>query len=76
MNVERLVHMANQIAKFFAAYPRPQAIEGVADHLRKFWDPRMRRELFAHVDKGGAGLHELVLAAVATLRVPEENRPH
>jgi formate dehydrogenase subunit delta len=67
MKPEHMVHMANQIAGFFAAYPREQAIEGIADHLKKFWEPRMRKELFDYVDKGGAGLEELVLASVKKL---------
>jgi formate dehydrogenase subunit delta len=67
MKPEHMVHMANQIADFFAAYPREQAIEGIADHLKKFWEPRMRKELFDYVDKGGAGLEELVLASVKKL---------
>jgi formate dehydrogenase subunit delta len=67
MKPEHMVHMANQIAGFFAAYPREQAIEGIADHLKKFWEPRMRKELFDYVDKGGTGLEELVLASVKKL---------
>ena len=67
MTPEHMVHMANQIAGFFAAYPREQAIEGIADHIKKFWEPRMRKQLFDYVDKGGAGLQELVLASVQKL---------
>lgn len=63
MQPAKMVHMANQIALFFAAYPREQAVAGVADHLRKFWAPRMRRQLLDHEAQGGAGLHELVRAA-------------
>ncbi|MGE0119607.1 MAG: formate dehydrogenase subunit delta [Dongiaceae bacterium] len=70
MKTERLVHMANQIADFFAAYPREEAVAGVADHLKKFWDPRMRTALVAHVKAGGAGLRDLVTAAVAKMEAP------
>ena len=62
-----MVHMANQIALFFASYPREDAIAGVADHLRKFWEPRMRKQITAYVAQGGAGLHELALEAVKRL---------
>jgi len=62
-----MVHMANQIALFFASYPREDAIAGVADHLRKFWEPRMRKQIIAYVAQGGAGLHELALEAVKRL---------
>ena len=64
MKVEHLVHMANQIADFFAAYPHDEAVTGVADHLKKFWDPRMRIALIAHAKSGGAGLHDLAMAAI------------
>ncbi|HHZ09585.1 MAG TPA: formate dehydrogenase subunit delta [Rhizobiales bacterium] len=68
--------MANQIATFFASKPREEGIAGVAEHINKFWEPRMRRHLFEIVDGGGEGLHELVLAAAASIRRPvDEPRP-
>ena len=39
---ERLIYMANQIGKFFASQGEPQAAAGIAGHMQKFWDPRMR----------------------------------
>lgn len=68
MQIEKLVYMANQIGKFFAAQGDEAAVAGVADHLKKFWDPRMRAQILAHVDAGGAGLEPNVAAAVAKLR--------
>jgi formate dehydrogenase subunit delta len=68
MQIEKLVHMANQIGKFFAAQGDEAMIAGVADHLRKFWDPRMRAQILAHLGTGGAGLAPNVAAAVARLR--------
>jgi len=69
MNVERLIEMANDIANFFAADPDRQAgIDGVTNHLRKFWEPRMRHQIVAHVRAHGAsGLSELANAAVLRL---------
>jgi formate dehydrogenase subunit delta len=67
MESEHMVHMANQIALFFAPYPREEAVSGVADHLQKFWEPRMRKQIVAYVADGGAGLHELALEAVKRL---------
>jgi formate dehydrogenase subunit delta len=68
MNPDRLVTMANDIAAFFAAEPdRSTAIAAVANHLTKFWDPRMRREIIAHRRAGGHGLSELAGAAVERL---------
>lgn len=66
--VERLVAMANQIGDFFAPYPPGQREEGVRNHLRHYWDPRMRQALLAHVAAtGGGGLHPHVLAAAKLL---------
>jgi formate dehydrogenase subunit delta len=65
---DKLVYMANQIAKFFAAQPEAEAVAGAADHLRKFWDPRMRRIILEHLDAGGAGLDPIARAAVEALR--------
>jgi len=69
MNVERLIDMANDIANFFAGDPdREAGIDGVANHLRKFWEPRMRKQLLAHVAAHGpAGLNEVAQAGVAKL---------
>jgi formate dehydrogenase subunit delta len=70
MHTDALVRMANQIGDFFAAMPdHEEALEGIATHLKKFWDPRMRRELLAHVDAEGAGgLHAVVAEAIARHR--------
>lgn len=65
MNVERLTYMANQIGKFFAHKPEEEAVAGIEDHLRKFWDPRMRAAILAG---DGEGLDPLARAAVERLR--------
>jgi formate dehydrogenase subunit delta len=71
MQDDDIVRMANQIAQFFSAYPEEDAIEGVRDHLVKFWPPAMRKELLVATN----GLvppetepHALVLKAAAKLR--------
>jgi formate dehydrogenase subunit delta len=66
MDIDHLVQMANRIAEFFEAMSDPvEARDGVAQHLQRYWEPRMRRELLAHVQQNqGAGLRPLVLAAV------------
>lgn len=65
-----LLRMANQIAQFFAVMPDHQeAVDGVATHLKKFWEPRMRRQIFSHLDEhGGSGLSDLVIEALKTHR--------
>jgi formate dehydrogenase subunit delta len=56
MNPAKLTKMANEIAAFFDADPdRVAALDGFAGHLRRFWEPRMRKELVALVDGGGGG---------------------
>lgn len=69
------VRMANQIATFFASKPREEGIAGVAEHINKFWERRMRRHLFEVVDGGGEGLHDLVMAAVPNIRRPADEVP-
>lgn len=67
--MERLVGMANDIARYFASEPdHEEAVAGIATHLRRFWEPRMRAALLAHWrDSDGAGLHPLARDAVARL---------
>ncbi len=67
MSLDKLVYMANQIGKFFASQGREQAVAGTADHIQKFWDPRMRAAIFAHLEAGGAGLDPVVRAALESL---------
>lgn len=68
MKIERLIEMANDIGAFFRALPEePEAVEGIAGHLRKFWDPRMRRQIIDYVMADGEGLTPRVEAAVRSL---------
>ena len=62
---ERLVYMANQIARNFAAQGADVAALAVADHIAAFWDPRMKAQIFAVED---AGLEPIAARAVALLR--------
>lgn len=67
----KLVRMANQIAMFFHSQPQGEAASGVANHINRFWEPRMRRQLFEIVDNhGGDGLDSLVLEAMPSIRRP------
>ncbi|KFE36231.1 formate dehydrogenase subunit delta [Thioclava atlantica] len=68
MSPEKMVYMANQIATFFKTQPGEDVAARVAAHIHDFWEPRMRDQLCAHVDAGGAGLDPAVIAAVAELR--------
>ena len=68
MSPDRLIYMANQIGKFFESQGQDKAVPGIADHIKKFWDPRMRTKIFAHLDAGGTGLDPEVREAIATLK--------
>jgi formate dehydrogenase subunit delta len=68
VDVERLVAMANDIAAFFdAEADKAVAAEGVRFHMSRFWEPRMRRAIIDHVQKGGAGLTATARAGVERL---------
>ncbi len=73
MDIKRLVGMVNDIARFYAAEPDHEAaLDGISSHITRFWDPRMRRALAAHVASGGAGLSDLAREAAARVKVPTD----
>jgi formate dehydrogenase subunit delta len=65
---DTLVRMANDIGKFFRAQGEERAVAGIADHIKKFWEPRMKKQIFAHLDEGGNGLDPIPLKALETLK--------
>ncbi|WP_374630294.1 formate dehydrogenase subunit delta [Pannonibacter indicus] len=71
MSPDKLVYMANQIAKFMETKPHAEGVEGVASHINDFWEPRMRRQFFEIIDTGGEGLRPLVLEASEKIRRPQ-----
>ena len=72
MSADRIVRMANDIAKFMESKPHAEGVSMLASHINDFWEPRMRRQLFALLDAGGAGLRPLVIEAAAAIRRPAE----
>jgi formate dehydrogenase subunit delta len=70
METRDMVRMANQIAAFFKGYGHDEAVKGTADHINHFWEPRMRRALLAHLDKGGDGLDQVVRDAAPDIARP------
>jgi formate dehydrogenase subunit delta len=68
MSPDKLAYMANQIGHFFETQKAGSPVDAIADHLLKFWDPRMRRTIIAQVDAGTAALDPLVRAAVERVR--------
>ena len=71
MSTPHLIKMANQIGAFFEAMPDAgQQAAGVADHLRRFWEPRMRTALLEYVAAHGDGeLKPVVRAALESVAV-------
>jgi formate dehydrogenase subunit delta len=75
VTTQRLVHMANQVADFFRSYPEAEAIDSTANHLKSFWDPRMRREIEAHLaEKAGAGLSHIAIEAVKRIAAKDAQK--
>jgi formate dehydrogenase subunit delta len=72
---DRLIYMANQIGTFFKSQGPDKAVPGIAEHIRKFWDPRMKRAIFAHLDAGGTGLAPQVREALASLKQATSHPP-
>jgi formate dehydrogenase subunit delta len=69
-STDKLVYMANQIGAFFRSQGEAAAVAGTAEHIKKFWDPRMRATILAHLKAGGAGLDPPVRQALAGLEPP------
>lgn len=72
MSPEKLVMMANQIGTFFISQEPDKAPAVIADHIRKFWDPRMRAAILDHVRSGGEGLLPQVRLAIEQLAQQEK----
>jgi len=71
MNTDYVLRMANQIADALGINPdQEQAVRDLADHLNRFWEPRMRGSLLTLADTpdGAARLSPLVQRALASLR--------
>lgn len=66
-STDKLVNMANQIGKFFTSQGPDEAVSGTLTHIRKFWEPRMRAAIVAHVEQGGSGLDPHVKKAIEGL---------
>lgn len=75
MDTDHLVKMANEIGAFFetATATREDSIASVSQHLRSFWEPRMRKEIITYVNRGDGDLKDIVREAV--LRLDAESKP-
>lgn len=72
MTVRDIVRMTNQIVDFFQSYPHDVAVKETAGHIRSFWDPRMRSQLFELLAAGGQGLSPIALEAARSLAAEQK----
>jgi len=70
-SVSPQVRMANEIAVQFHHRPADEAATAIANHIRKFWDPRMKADLTARVQSDSASLDPLVIAAARQIAPPQ-----
>ncbi len=69
MDIHHLVTMANEIGAFFLSEAGEDgAPKEIATHITKFWDPRMRAQIIAHAQDGGAGLSTAARKAALLLK--------
>ena len=62
--VHPVVRMGNDIARQFAHLPEGEAAAAVGNHIAMFWDPRMRADLVAEIERDPSQLDPLVVEAV------------
>ena len=73
---QHLIQMANDIGNFFRAQPRQEAVAGIANHIRSFWSPQMRKKLMGQLDAGVIGLDDLPREALRSLRDHPADKPN
>ena len=80
MNTDLMIKMLNEISAFFAGEDdHEQAARDIQNHVRRYWEPRMRAQLLEYFEqRKGAGLSDLALKAVALLaeEAPQAHLPH
>jgi formate dehydrogenase subunit delta len=64
---ERLVYMANQIARNLAAQGGEDAATMVANHIRAYWDPAMRQRIVQIAEDRPGALTPIAAAAIAQI---------
>jgi formate dehydrogenase subunit delta len=68
VDLHHLIKMANEIGGFFGSLPdHEEAVTSMAQHLKNFWEPRMRREIIAYAQNNGAELLPFAREAIARL---------
>ena len=67
VNLDKLIRMANEIARNLRSQPGDGAVAATADHIRSFWTPGMRASLIAHAKEHGDGLDPIAMQALRLL---------
>ncbi len=68
VNVKKLVKMAEDITANMSYTDDPEVVaDKVADHLNRFWDPRMKQAIVDYANNSGAGLPESLKLAISRL---------
>ncbi|HEY4750681.1 MAG TPA: formate dehydrogenase subunit delta [Steroidobacteraceae bacterium] len=77
MNIDLLIKMTNEISEFFAGTTdADSAAKDVANHLRRYWEPRMRAQMLKYYEeRQGAGLNDLAKNGVALLYAAAKAAP-
>jgi formate dehydrogenase subunit delta len=76
MHIDLLISMANQIGDFFNGASPESATRDVANHLKRYWEPRMRAQIISYYEqRHGAGLSDVALGAVAQLKAEAAPAP-
>ena len=77
MNIDLLIKITNEIGAFFAGTAEaPDAARAVANHLKRYWEPRMRAQMISYFEqRNGAGLTELARNAVALMVADSKAQP-
>ncbi|RTL69205.1 MAG: formate dehydrogenase [Hyphomicrobiales bacterium] len=68
MSPDKLIYMANQIARSFQSRTYDEAVTATADHISNFWEPRMRSQLFALLDSQPDSFNVIVRDAKPMIR--------
>lgn len=76
MNSSNIIKMANNIGDFFKSEPdRELAVKGIEQHIKNFWEPRMRKQIIEYMQTGGDELMDIVKEAVIHIAATQ-NQQH
>jgi formate dehydrogenase subunit delta len=68
-----IMRMANDIANFWKYYPLSDARENFAEHINKYWNPKMRRRLHELALEEAATFQDLVVKSIDLVKCEHHN---